>query len=97
MYSSMFTSLLKCMFMYHCTLDSSAGEDEMAVGDEITKKIVSRDLEQQISNAIDARFLLQLVHHPDICHISVEVVLSLFICLFILYNLLSLFLLFTFS
>lgn len=57
--------------MYYCTLDSSGGEDEMAVGDEIMEKVVSKDLEQQISNAIDPRFLLQLVCHPDIYHISV--------------------------
>lgn len=70
MYSSLFT-LLKCMFMYHCNLGSSIDEDEMAVGDEIKVKAISRDLEQQISNAIDPRFLLQLVCHPNICHISV--------------------------
>ncbi|RVW26481.1 E3 ubiquitin-protein ligase UPL6 [Vitis vinifera] len=42
--------------------NSSGGEDEMAVGDEIMEKVVSRDLEQQISNAIDPRFLLQLTN-----------------------------------
>ncbi|RVW71614.1 E3 ubiquitin-protein ligase UPL6 [Vitis vinifera] len=44
------------------TSNSSGGEDEMAVGDEIMEKVVSRDLEQQISNAIDPRFLLQLTN-----------------------------------
>ncbi|KAL6343864.1 hypothetical protein AAG906_027635 [Vitis piasezkii] len=42
--------------------NSSGGEDEMAVGDEIMEKVVSKDLEQQISNAIDPRFLLQLTN-----------------------------------
>ncbi|KAI8561897.1 hypothetical protein RHMOL_Rhmol04G0377700 [Rhododendron molle] len=35
-------------------------EDEMMVGDEEIDKGLNRDLELQISNAIDARFLLQL-------------------------------------
>ncbi|KAK9288799.1 hypothetical protein L1049_017264 [Liquidambar formosana] len=35
-------------------------EDEMSLGEEITEKVMNKDLEQQISNAIDPRFLLQL-------------------------------------
>ena len=36
-------------------------DDDMITGDEITEIILNRDLEQQICNAIDPRFLLQLV------------------------------------
>ncbi|XP_057472155.1 LOW QUALITY PROTEIN: E3 ubiquitin-protein ligase UPL6-like [Actinidia eriantha] len=39
-----------------------AEEDEMMVGDELMDKGLSKDLEQQISNAIDPRFLLQLTN-----------------------------------
>ncbi|PSR97874.1 E3 ubiquitin-protein like [Actinidia chinensis var. chinensis] len=39
-----------------------ADEDEMMVGDELMDKGLSKDLEQQISNAIDSRFLLQLTN-----------------------------------
>lgn len=35
----------------------------MSLGEEITEKVMNKDLEQQISNAIDPRFLLQLVCH----------------------------------
>ncbi|CAK9136438.1 unnamed protein product [Ilex paraguariensis] len=38
------------------------GEDDMIVGDELTEKVLNRDLEQQISNAIDPSFLLQLTN-----------------------------------
>lgn len=33
----------------------------MAIDEESTEKVLNRDLERQISNAIDPRFLLQLV------------------------------------
>ncbi|GFZ11608.1 ubiquitin protein ligase 6 [Actinidia rufa] len=39
-----------------------ADEDEMMIGDELMDKGLSKDLEQQISNAIDSRFLLQLTN-----------------------------------
>ncbi|XP_057476367.1 E3 ubiquitin-protein ligase UPL6-like isoform X2 [Actinidia eriantha] len=39
-----------------------ADEDEMMVGDEVMEKGLSKDLEQQISNAIDPRFLLKLTN-----------------------------------
>ncbi|KAK6117789.1 hypothetical protein DH2020_048461 [Rehmannia glutinosa] len=41
--------------------DSTMGEDEMLIGDELMKTVLNRDLEQQIFNALDPRFLLQLV------------------------------------
>lgn len=37
-------------------------DDDMITGDEITEIILNRDLEQQICNAIDPRFLLQLTN-----------------------------------
>ncbi|CAA0841937.1 E3 ubiquitin-protein ligase UPL6 [Striga hermonthica] len=42
--------------------DSKVAEDEMIIGDEIMEIGVSRDLEQQITNALDPRFLLQLTN-----------------------------------
>ncbi|GER31451.1 ubiquitin-protein ligase [Striga asiatica] len=42
--------------------DSKVGEDEIITGDDITEIGVNRDLEQQISNALDPRFLLQLTN-----------------------------------
>lgn len=36
-------------------------DDEMLVGDELSQISLNRDLEQQILNALDPRFLLQLV------------------------------------
>lgn len=41
--------------------DSSMNEDEMLLGDELSQITLNRDLEQQIFNALDSRFLLQLV------------------------------------
>lgn len=43
------------------TSDSTMGEDEMLVDDELLEIVLNRDLEQQIFNALDPRFLLQLV------------------------------------
>ncbi|XP_042055165.1 E3 ubiquitin-protein ligase UPL6-like [Salvia splendens] len=42
--------------------DSSMNEDEMLVGDELSQITLNRDLEQQIFNALDSRFLLQLIN-----------------------------------
>ncbi|XAR49722.1 Ubiquitin--protein ligase [Bertholletia excelsa] len=42
--------------------NSMADEDEMVVDDEIIERGLNKDLEQQISNAIDPRFLLQLTN-----------------------------------
>ncbi|KAL6978059.1 E3 ubiquitin-protein ligase upl6, partial [Sarracenia purpurea var. burkii] len=42
--------------------NSTVDEDEMMIGDEVMEKGLNRDLEQQISNAIDPRFLLQLTN-----------------------------------
>ncbi|KAK4425990.1 E3 ubiquitin-protein ligase UPL6 [Sesamum alatum] len=42
--------------------DSTMGEDEMLVGDELTEIVLNRDLEQQIFSALDPRFLLQLTN-----------------------------------
>lgn len=36
-------------------------EDEMLVGDELPQITLNGDLEKQIVNALDSRFLLQLV------------------------------------
>ncbi|GAV71666.1 HECT domain-containing protein [Cephalotus follicularis] len=41
---------------------STQGEDDMIVGDEVTEIVLNRELEQQITNAIDSRFLLQLTN-----------------------------------
>ncbi|XP_057809773.1 E3 ubiquitin-protein ligase UPL6 [Salvia miltiorrhiza] len=42
--------------------DSAMNEDEMLVGDELSQITLNRDLEQQIFNALDPRFLLQLIN-----------------------------------
>lgn len=51
--------------MYMCAAivlpDFLVDEDEMMVGDEVIEKGLNKDLELQISAAIDKRFLLQLV------------------------------------
>ncbi|XP_059631989.1 E3 ubiquitin-protein ligase UPL6 isoform X2 [Cornus florida] len=44
------------------TENSPVGDDDMELGDELTEKVLNRDLEQQITNAIDSRFLLQLTN-----------------------------------
>ena len=44
---------------------STVGEDDMIIGDEIMEIVLDDNLEQQISNAIDSRFLLQLVGSLD--------------------------------
>lgn len=36
-------------------------DDDMIIDDEVTEIVLNKDLEQQICNAIDPRFLLQLV------------------------------------
>ncbi|XP_022760735.1 E3 ubiquitin-protein ligase UPL6-like isoform X2 [Durio zibethinus] len=41
---------------------STVGEDDMIVGDEIVAIVLDDNLEQQIINAIDSRFLLQLIN-----------------------------------
>ncbi|KAM4116643.1 hypothetical protein ACB094_02G066300 [Castanea mollissima] len=38
------------------------GDDDMIIDDEVTEVVLNRDLEQQICNAIDPRFLLQLTN-----------------------------------
>ncbi|XP_075654169.1 E3 ubiquitin-protein ligase UPL6 [Castanea sativa] len=38
------------------------GDDDMIIDDEVTEIVLNRDLEQQICNAIDPRFLLQLTN-----------------------------------
>lgn len=37
----------------------------MIIEDESTENVLNRDLEQQISNAIDSRFLLHLVRNLE--------------------------------
>ena len=44
---------------------STVGEDDMILGDEVVEIVLDDNLEQQISNAIDSRFLLQLVGSLD--------------------------------
>lgn len=39
------------------------GEDDMIVGDDVMEIVLNNDLERQICDAIDPRFLLQLVSH----------------------------------
>lgn len=40
-------------------------DDDVAAGDEPVEMALNRDLKQQICDAIDPRFLLQLVCHID--------------------------------
>ncbi|PSR92481.1 E3 ubiquitin-protein like [Actinidia chinensis var. chinensis] len=49
-----------------------ADEDELMVGDEVMEKGLSKDLEQQISNAIDPRFLLKLIRVSFVNEFGVE-------------------------
>lgn len=48
------------MFGY-CSSGSTVSDDDMIAADEVMEIVLNRDLEQQITNAIDSRFLLQLV------------------------------------
>lgn len=48
-------------FLNLCILESIPDEDEMALDEEFVGEILDKDLEQQISNAIDPRLLQQLV------------------------------------
>lgn len=48
-------------FMHVRCSGSTFGEDDIMVGDEVIKPSLDKDLERQIVNAIDPRFLLQLV------------------------------------
>ncbi|XVF66063.1 hypothetical protein PTKIN_Ptkin10aG0004000 [Pterospermum kingtungense] len=41
---------------------STVGEDDMVIGDEVVEITLNDKLEQQITNAIDSRFLLQLTN-----------------------------------
>lgn len=45
------------------------GEDEMLVGDELPTIDLNKELEQQISSALDPRFLLQLVLNTLLLHL----------------------------
>lgn len=40
-------------------------DDDMTAGDEVMEPVINRDLEKQITSAIDSRFLLQLVSCLD--------------------------------
>ena len=54
------------MHMHIClALGSTGGDDDMIIGDEIVEIVLDDNLEQQITNAIDSRFLLQLVGSLD--------------------------------
>lgn len=48
-------------FFNLCILKLIPDEDEMALDEEFVGEILNKDLEQQISNAIDPRLLQQLV------------------------------------
>lgn len=48
-------------FFNLCILELIPDEDEMALDEEFVGEILDKDLEQQISNAIDPRLLQQLV------------------------------------
>lgn len=63
-------------------------EDEMMVDDEVIEKGLDRDLELQISNAIDSRFLLQLVRNLDIsCLLALKIIYLLALCgIFIIFD-----------
>lgn len=39
----------------------------MIVGDDVMEVVLNNDLERQICDAIDPRFLLQLVSHLGLC------------------------------
>jgi len=52
--------------------DSKIAEDEMTGEDEVMEVVLDRKLNQQISNAIDTRFLLQLVYLQMISLSSVK-------------------------
>lgn len=58
------------------------GEDEMLTGDELMEIVLNRDLEQQVFNALDPRFLLQLVcelliYYLHLTHCKYSTALSL--------------------
>lgn len=44
---------------------STVGEDDMIIGDESVEIVLDDNLQQQITNAIDSRFLVQLVGSFD--------------------------------
>lgn len=48
-------------------------EDDITGDDEVMEVALDRKLDQQICNAIDTRFLLQLVYHlaDDLCILSI--------------------------
>lgn len=43
------------------------GDDDMIIDDAPAEAPLSKELEKQISNAIDPRFLLQLVCYFNVC------------------------------
>jgi len=63
---SLYRLFLSCVVLIP---DSKIAEDEMTGEDEVMEVVLDRKLIQQISNAIDTRFLLQLVYHlaNDFC------------------------------
>ncbi|KAK3002828.1 hypothetical protein RJ639_018859 [Escallonia herrerae] len=54
--------LCSLYIFFNIASDSIMAEDEMIVGDDSKVKDLNKDLEKQISNAIDPRFLLQLTN-----------------------------------
>lgn len=56
-----FYFLSLCVYWQTAFPDGTVEDDEMVSGDEHIKEILNRELELQIYNAINPRFLLQLV------------------------------------
>ncbi|KAH9683973.1 E3 ubiquitin-protein ligase UPL6 [Citrus sinensis] len=57
------TFLLKALPPIKSSRESSmVSDDDMTAGDEVMELVINRDLEKQITSAIDSRFLLQLTN-----------------------------------
>ncbi|KAH9766335.1 E3 ubiquitin-protein ligase UPL6 [Citrus sinensis] len=57
------TFLLKALPPIKSSRESSmVSDDDMTAGDEVMEPVINRDLEKQITSAIDSRFLLQLTN-----------------------------------
>lgn len=58
------------------TAGSVQADDDMNIGDEVMELTLSKDLEQQITSAIDASFLLQLASPTVTYHTGLVLFLS---------------------
>lgn len=52
-----------CFYWRVLISDSMIAEDDVTGDDEVMEVALDKKLDQQICNAIDTRFLLQLVYH----------------------------------